>query len=221
MKVEIWSDVVCPWCYIGKRRFEAALSAFEHRDSVEVTWRAFELDPSAPPRHEGPYVDRLAAKYGMSVEEAQGYIDHMVATGAEAGVALRFERARPGNTFDAHRLLHLALQQGAQDALQERLLAATFVEGAPVGDREVLLGLAAGAGLGAAEARLVLDGDGFAAEVRADEERARDLGITGVPFFLIGGAYGVDGAHPPEVLLAALEKGWAGASPSTSQGQPA
>src|SRR5947208_12675695 len=123
MKVEIWSDVVCPWCYVGKRRFEAALSSFEHRDHVEVLWRSFELDPFAPRHRPGPYADRLAAKYGIGVAEAQATIDRMVEVGDQVGLQLNFGIARPGNTFDAHRLLHLGLDRRIQDTLEERLFA--------------------------------------------------------------------------------------------------
>jgi len=218
MKVEIWSDVVCPWCYVGKRRFEGALSGFAHRDNVEVVWRAFELDPSAPAAREGAYTDRLAAKYRMSVPDAQTMIDRMVAAGAHDGLDLRFDRARPGNTFTAHRLLHLAHERGVQDALKERLLAATFTEGSAIGDPRVLEGLAVQAGLDADEVRSVLDGDAFTAEVRSDERRATALGITAVPFFVIDGTYGVSGAQPPEVLLGVLEEAWAGSHPLVSAG---
>ncbi len=213
MKVEIWSDVVCPWCYVGKRRFEAALSRFDHRDEVEVVWRAFELDPSAPAVRDSAYAERLASKYAMSVPDAQAMIDRMVAAGAQDGLDLRFDRAAAGNTFAAHRLLHLAHDRGVQDALKERLLAATFTEGAAIGDPEVLEVLAVEVGLDADEVRSALDGDAFAAEVRADERRATALGITAVPFFVIDGTLGVSGAQPPDVLLDVLEEAWAGSHP--------
>ena len=215
MKVEIWSDVVCPWCYVGKRRFEAALGRFEHRDQVDVVWRAFELDPSAPREREGAYDERLASKYRVDLTEARAMIDRMVSAGEADGLELRFDRARPGNTFDAHRLLHLALDRGVQDALTERLFAATFTGGAPIGDAYTLVGLAAEAGLDPDEARTVLEGDAYAADVRADERRAAALGITAVPFFVVDEAYGVSGAQPPEVLLGVLEQAWAESHPLT------
>jgi len=215
MKVEIWSDVVCPWCYVGKRRFEAALARFEHRDHLQVVWRAFELDPSAPRARDGAYTERLAGKYRVSVAEAQAMIDRMVTAGAADGLAMRFDLARPGNTFDAHRLLHLALDRGVQDALKERLLAATFTEGAPIGDPDTLVGLAAEVGLDPDEVRATVDGDAYAAEVRADERRATALGISAVPFFVVDGAYGVSGAQPPDVLLGVLEQAWAESHPLT------
>ena len=208
MKVEIWSDVVCPWCYVGKRNFEAALADFEHRDHVEVIWRSFELDPSAPAERSGDYVTHLARKYGMSPAQARNMIETMTATGVRAGLVLDFERARPGNTFDAHRLLHLAAERGLQGALKERLMRANFTEGQPVGNREALLRLAIEAGLPEEDAAAVLDGDAYAADVRADESLALDLGISAVPFFVIDRTFGVPGAQAPDVLLRALERAW-------------
>jgi predicted DsbA family dithiol-disulfide isomerase len=208
MRVEVWSDVVCPWCYVGKRNFEAALGRFEHRDHVEVTWRSFELDPSAPAVREGDYATRLAGKYGMTLPQAQKMIETMTATAACAGLVLDFGKARPGNTFDAHRLLHLARERGCQAAVKERLLRATFTEGEAIGDHEVLLRLGLEAGLPAEEAATVLAGDAYAADVRADEELALDLGISAVPFFVIDRTFGVPGAQAPDVLLRALQRAW-------------
>lgn len=208
MRVEIWSDVVCPWCYVGKRNFEVALSRFEHRDEVEVIWRAFELDPSAPPEREGDYAVHLARKYGMSVDQAGKMIETMTGTGAKAGVTLDFGRARPGNTFDAHRLIHLAGERGVQDAVKERFLRATFTDGEPIGDRAVLLRLAVEAGLPQDEAAGVLESDTYAAEVRAEESLALELGISAVPFFVFDRTFGVPGAQPPDVIRKALERAW-------------
>jgi predicted DsbA family dithiol-disulfide isomerase len=209
MRVEIWSDVVCPWCYVGKRNLEAALAEFEHHDQVEVTWRAFELDPSAPAEREGDYATHLARKYGMSVAQAQTMIETMAATGARAGVVLDFDRARPGNSFDAHRLIHLAGERGVQAAMKERFLRATFTDGEPIGDRDVLLRLAVEAGLSKYEAAAVLGSDAYADDVRAEESLALDLGITAVPFFVIDRTFGVPGAQPPDVILGALQRAWA------------
>jgi len=208
VRVEIWSDVVCPWCYVGKRNFEAALAQFEHRDDVEVTWRAFELDPSAPSEREGDYATHLARKYGMSVEQAQQMIETMTATGAAAGAVLDFSKARPGNTFDAHRLIHLAGERGVQAAVKERLLRATLGEGEPIGDRGVLVRLAVEAGLPTEEAAAVLESDTYAAEVRAEEDLAFELGISAVPYFVIDRTFGVPGAQPPDVILRALRRAW-------------
>ncbi len=206
MRVEIWSDVVCPWCYVGKRRFEAALARFEHRDRVEVVWRAFELDPSAPPERQGAYAERLATKYRVDATEARAMIDRMVSAGAADGLELRFDRARPGNTFDAHRLLHLAAERGVQDDLKERFLLATFTEGEPISDHGTLARLAAQVGLDADEVVAVLAGDAYVAEVRADERLAAQLDVTGVPFFVVDGRYALPGAQPPDLLLRVLER---------------
>jgi predicted DsbA family dithiol-disulfide isomerase len=208
VRVEIWSDVVCPWCYVGKRNFEAALAQFDHPDDVEVVWRAFELDPSAPAEREGDYAAHLARKYGLSLPQAQKMIETMTETGAAAGIVLDFNRARPGNTFDAHRLIHLAGERGVQDAVKERLLRATFTDGEPIGDREALFRLAVEAGLPKEEAAAVLGGDAYAREVRAEERLALDLGISAVPYFVIDRTFGVPGAQPPDVILRALRRAW-------------
>lgn len=215
MKVEIWSDVVCPWCYIGKRRFEQALRGFAHRDEVDVVWRSFELDPAAPASREGSYAERLAEKYGTSVLEAQQMIDSMTAAAAAEGLDFHFELARPGNTFDAHRLLHLAAERGVQDSVKERLLHATFTAGEPISDHDTLVRLVAEAGLDAGQAAAVLVGDDYALHVRADEQQARDLGINGVPFFVIDRRYAVSGAQPAELLQRALEQAWQDRAPLT------
>ena len=214
MKVEIWSDVVCPWCYIGKRNLEAALAGFEHRDEVEVVWRAFELDPAAPAHREGPYVERLARKYRTTVEAAQGMIDRMTAAGASVGLDLHFERAQPGNTFDAHRLLHLAAANGVQDEMKERLFRATFTDGEAIGRREVLVRLAGEVGLDLAEVEEALASGAGAEEVRAEEAEATALEITGVPFFVVDRTFAISGAHPPQALGRILAKAWAASHPS-------
>jgi predicted DsbA family dithiol-disulfide isomerase len=209
LRVDVWSDIACPWCYVGKRRLEAALARFPHRDDVTVEWHAFELDPSAPAVRDtsATYGERLARKYGSSLARAEEMIKTMTDTAAKDGLDFHFERIRPGNTFDAHRLLHLAHERGVQDALKERLLRAYMTEGAPIGDRDTLVRLAAEAGLDAEEAHTALVTDAFADEVRADEAQARELGITGVPFFVLGG-YGVSGAQPADALLQVLTRAW-------------
>jgi predicted DsbA family dithiol-disulfide isomerase len=217
LKVEVWSDVVCPWCYIGKRRFEAALARFDHRDEVELVWRSFELDVSAPPSSadQGTYVERLAGKYGCSVIEAQAMIDNMTITAAQEGLDFRFDLARPGNTFDAHRLLHLASEHGMQDELKERLDHATFTEGSPVSDHAALRALATQVGLPEIEVDAVLTSGRYSDAVRADEAQARAYGISGVPFFVIDGRYGISGAQPADAVLQTLDKAWSEYSPLT------
>jgi predicted DsbA family dithiol-disulfide isomerase len=209
LNVDVWSDIACPWCYVGKRRLEAALARFPDRASVTVTWHAFELDPAAPAVRDDSqsYAERLAKKYGSSVARAEEMIKTMTETAAADGLDFHFERVRAGNTFDAHRLIHLAHERGVQDAVKERLLRAYMTEGEPIGDRDALVRLAAEAGLDAEEAHTALVTDAFADEVRADEQQARSLGINGVPFFVIGG-YGVSGAQPAEGLLRVLTRAW-------------
>jgi predicted DsbA family dithiol-disulfide isomerase len=214
LKVEIWSDVVCPWCYIGKRRFESALARFAHADAVEVTWRSFELDPSAPALREGDPADRLAAKYGMSRQQAVANQTRLTAMAASESLDFHFETARSGNTFNAHRLIHLAERHGVQDAAKERLMRAYFTEAEPIGDLETLVRLAGTVGISEAEAREVLTSDAYAEDVRADEREAAELGINGVPFFVIDRRYGVSGAQPPDVLLQAMQQAWADAHPA-------
>lgn len=208
MKVEIWSDIVCPWCYIGKRRFEAARARFAHGDDIHLTWHSFELDPNADAVATGDLAERLAAKYGMTVERARAMQANMTQVAAEDGLNFRFDIARSGNTFDAHRLLHLAAEQGIQDAVKERFFKAYLIDGESIGDRDTLVRVAAEAGLDPEAARATLESDAYAREVRADERRAAALGISGVPFFVIDEKYGISGAQPADVILDALEQAW-------------
>ena len=225
MKVEIWSDVVCPWCYIGKRRFEQALRRFEHAGEVEVEWKAFELDPGAvsrTTRAAGPsdeHVRRLAAKLGRGVEEVRAVVASLEATAAAEGLELHQDVSVPANTLDAHQLVHLAGLRGVQDAVNERFLRAHFSEGEPLGDRDTLVRLAAEAGLDAGEAREVLEQGRFVEAVRADEAEAAALGARGVPFFVVDRRYGVSGAQPAEQFLAVLERAWADSRPLTLVGE--
>jgi predicted DsbA family dithiol-disulfide isomerase len=213
LNVEIWSDIACPWCYIGKRRFEAALARFEHAGEVEVRWRSFELDTHAPARRPVGVVEHLAAKYGQTPAAAQGMVDHMERMAAGEGLELHLEKTQGGNTFDAHRLLHLAAERGRQHELKDGLFRSYFTDGRPVADRGALAEVAEAAGLDRAEAEAVLEGDAYAAAVREDEEQAYSLGISAVPFFVLNRKYGVPGAQDPEVLLDALRKAWTDAHP--------
>lgn len=212
MNVEIWSDVACPWCYVGKRRFEAALEAFEHRDEVNVTWRSFELDPSAPREREVDLATHLAEKYGTSREQALAMQQRMSGVGAADGIEFRQDIARGGNTFDAHRLLHLAAAHDSQDALKERLLRAYHTEGQPIGDPDTLERLAVEVGLPADEVRDLLAGKRYAAEVRDDERTAASFGISGVPFFVVDRSLAASGAQSPEILGQLLSRGWSAAA---------
>jgi predicted DsbA family dithiol-disulfide isomerase len=219
VNVEIWSDVACPWCYVGKRRFEAALAEFDHRDEVNVTWRSFELDPSAPRERALDGATHLAEKYGTTREEALAMQQRMTDVGAGDGLAFRFDIARGGNTFDAHRLLHLAAAHGLQDALKERLLRAYHTEGQPIGDPATLERIAVEVGLPRQEVSDVLAGDRYAAEVRDDERAASSFGIRGVPFFVVNRAMAASGAQSSEILGELLHRGWSAgtATPSAPQ----
>ena len=213
MQVEIWSDIACPWCYVGKRRFEAALDRFEHRDVVEVIWRSFELDLMAPPERKGERAAHLAAKYGINVEEARDMEQRMTDEAAREGLDFRFDIARSGSTFDAHRLVHLAKEHGLQDEMKERLLRAYFGEGELMSDHHTLVRLAGEVGVDQDEAREMLAGDRHSDAVRDDERTAHQLGITAVPTFVVDRAMGVSGAHPADTLLEVLRHGWAARTP--------
>ncbi|MCY7417474.1 MAG: DsbA family oxidoreductase [Chloroflexi bacterium] len=206
MQVEIWSDIVCPWCYIGKRRFEAALAAFDGRDDVSVRFRSFELAPDQVADIDQPLAEMLAGKLGVSLEQARAMNERVTTIAAEEGLIYQLDRARPASTFDAHRVTHLSAEAGIQGAVVERLHAGYFNQGARIGDREVLIQLAADAGLASESVRSTLDGGRFTEEVRADEALARQLGIRGVPFFVFDRRYGVSGAQGVHVLLATLER---------------
>ncbi|GAA2453894.1 DsbA family oxidoreductase [Streptomyces glaucus] len=215
MRVEIWSDIACPWCYVGKARFERALRDFPHRDRVEVVHRSFELDPGRAKGDVEPVITMLTRKYGMSEEQARAGEDRLGAQAAAEGLEYRTRGRDHGSTFDMHRLLHLAKERGRQEALLDLLYRANFAEERSVfGDDERLVELAVAAGLDADEARAVLaDPAAYADEVRADEREAAGLGARGVPFFVLDRAYGVSGAQPVEVFAQALARAWGERSP--------
>jgi predicted DsbA family dithiol-disulfide isomerase len=209
MQVEIWSDVVCPWCYLGKRRFERALAGFDHRDRVEVVHRSFELDLSAPPGVTTPTVELLVSKYRMSPVQAEQAQRQMEERAAADGLTFRMDGLRSGNTRDAHRLLQLAKDTGRQDELMERLQRAYFTDQESIFDHESLTRLATDAGLDAAEVGDVLASDRYTDHVETDEKMAEALGATGVPLFVIDRKYGISGAQPAETITAVLDQAWA------------
>lgn len=221
MKVEIWSDVVCPWCYVGKRRLEHALARFPHAGEVEVVWRSFELDPSAPTSGDVDLVGHLAAKYRVSRDEAEAMNERVTSAAADEGLTFRLDIARRGRTFDAHRLLHLAADRGLQGPLKEALLAAYQTRGEPIADHATLARAAESVGIDPALVAQVLAGDAYAAEVRADEREARDIGVTAVPFFLFDRRHAVSGGQPTDVLLDVLERAWAEREPVQLAAGPA
>jgi predicted DsbA family dithiol-disulfide isomerase len=214
VQIEIWSDIACPWCAVGKRRFAAALERFEQREQVQVTWRSFELDPSAPAERKGDYAAHLAAKYGMSTEQARSMHAQMTETAAADGLHFDFDRVRAGNTFDAHRLTHLAAAHGKQHEMTERLMLAYLEEGELMSDHAALRRLAAEVGLPEDEVADTLATDRFADDVRTDQATASALGISAVPFFVADRAIGAAGAQPPEVLLSFLEEAWKRSQPA-------
>lgn len=217
--IDIWSDVACPWCYVGKRRLEAALPQVPELGEVKVTWHAFELDPSAPREHDHAtsYADRLAKKYGQTREQAQQMLDRMTEVARQEGLDFRFEQLRPGNTFDAHRLLALAKEAGRQDETAERLFHSYFCEGRSVSDPRELAAIASAAGLDADAVSGLLQSDLYASEVRADEGTATELGIRAVPFFVFEQRLAVSGAQPSAVFVRALQRALAERSTAESE----
>lgn len=202
MKVEVWSDVVCPWCYLGKRRLEAAIAAFP--DDVEVEWKSFELDPAAPRRRAESAAEHLAAKYGMTEEQVAASWERLTGLAAAEGLEYRLASTQGGSSLDAHRLVKLAGRHGKADEAVERLFRAYFTEGLAIGEPETLAELGRELGLPGDEVDELLASDELTPEVRADEQRAAQIGIGGVPFFAIDGRYGVSGAQSAEVILEAL-----------------
>ena len=214
MDLDIWSDIACPWCYVGKRRMESALESFEHRDEVRLTWHSFELDPGAPHERQGDMAANIARKYGRTREEALAGMAQLSETAAGEGLEFHFDTARAGNTFDAHRLVHLAAAHERQDAMKERLMRAYLTEGELISDHPTLRRLALEAGLEEAEVEDLLSGERYAQEVRTDEYTANRLGIRAVPFFVVDRAFGVAGAQPPEYLLEMLRHAWEASGPA-------
>lgn len=208
MQVEIWSDVSCPWCFIGKRRFETALDGFAHKDDVEVTWKSYQLDPGLPDHYAGTELEYLCQVKGMSEQQVSQMFDHVADTAAAEGLTYDFGSLKVANSFDAHRLLHLAHSHGRGDEVKEALLSAHFEHGQDTGDTDVLVRIGVSTGLEESEVRATLGSDRFAAEVRQDIAEARAIGITGVPFFVIDRKYGISGAQPPEMFGNALDQAW-------------
>lgn len=208
MKIEIWSDFVCPFCYIGKRRFEQAMEQFPQRGELDIVYRSFELAPDASQEVEGDIHGMLAAKYGMSRQQAKAMTDNITEQARSVGLTYRFDTMKRSNTFDAHRLAHFAKMHGKAEQMTERLLQAYFTESAHVGDRETLLALAVEVGLDRDETAAYLASDDGSAAVRADEREAAAIGVRGVPFFVINRKYAISGAQPSELFLDTLNKAW-------------
>ncbi len=220
VRIEIWSDVVCPWCYIGKRRLETALSTFEHADDVEIVYRSFQLDPAAPREPVQTVAEHLGAKYGGGPAAGQQMVDRTEAVAAEEGLLFRLGEAQRANTVDAHRLLHLALETGGpalQSQLKEELLAAYFLRAENVADHDLLRRTAEKVGLATGQVDEVLAGDRYADAVEHDIREATGLGATGVPFFVVDRKYGISGAQPAATFAQVLERAWGEAHPRLEQ----
>jgi predicted DsbA family dithiol-disulfide isomerase len=213
MKIEIWSDVACPWCYIGKRRFEAALSAFPHKDAVEVVWRSYQLDPTLPEHYDGTELEYLSTRKGMAPQQVSQMFDHVAQQAKGEGLNYRFDSVVVANSFTAHRLIHLAAVHGKQDAAKERLLSDHFEQGKDIGSREYLASLGRDLGIDAGEVDQLFTTDKYADDVRFDFEEGRSLGISGVPFFVIDRKFGLSGAQPAGTFTAALNQAWQEANP--------
>ena len=220
MDIHIWSDIVCPWCYLGKRRFENALALFEHRDEISVTHRSFQLDPSRPRHQTTNRREMLKNKYQLSDQQVREMDTRMEHLADVEGLEYHLTDAGlTGNTLDAHQLLQLAKVRGVQDAVIERLYRAYFSEQRSVFDRDSLVTLAGEAGLNQAEARDALERDAYTDAVAADVHEARSLGVSGVPFFVLGGRYGVSGAQATEVFTEALMRAWEDEAKTSSAGR--
>jgi predicted DsbA family dithiol-disulfide isomerase len=213
MRVDIFSDVACPWCYIGKRRFESALDAFPQKDQVEITWHSYQLDPSAPKTSDLTLNEVLAKKYGMGLQQAVAANKRVSTLAAGEGLEYRMDIARYANTFDAHRLIQLAGERGLQDEVEERFFRAYFSEGEALGDPETLARLVSEVGIDPEEARAVLAGNEYTDAVNDDIQNAREIGIQGVPFFILDEKYGISGAQPTDLFKQALDQAWAESHP--------
>lgn len=208
MRIDVWSDILCPFCHLGRRHLQLALEQFEHAEEVSVIWHSFQLDPDAPARVEVSNVERLAEKYDLSLEEATTSQEQLAADAAEVGLDYQWEKVVSGNSYDAHRLVHLARFQGIEEQVTDRIMRAWASEGASIGDQEVLLDLAVEAGLDEVAVRGVLESDSFGQEVRSDLALAQQIGITSVPTFVLDQKFGVPGAQPVDVMLNAIRYAW-------------
>ncbi len=207
MKIEIWSDVVCPFCYMGKRKFEIALGQFGHKDDVEILWHSFQLNPEVEGIN-GDVHDYLAGKYGRSRDWAKEMNANVAAAAKEVGLSYDFDNAIPVNTFDAHRLIHLAKAHGFQNEAEERIFSAYFTEGRDLGDPNTLIDLGTGIGLDRGEVQKVIGSSDYADAVTGDEDEAAELGIHAVPFFVFNRRYAISGAQPSHLFLETLDRVW-------------
>lgn len=214
MQIDIWSDIACPWCYIGKRRLETALAAHPQRDEIGVTWHSYQLDPTLPERYDGTEVEYLATRKGMPEEQVREMFGHVTEQAAGEGLAYDFDRLVVANSARAHELLHLAKDRGLADAVKEALLSGHFELGADIGDVDTLVRVGVTAGLDEGEIRAALEDGRYRAAVASDIDMARQIGVTGVPFVVVDMKYAVSGAQPPEVFRDVLDKAWSERTPA-------
>jgi predicted DsbA family dithiol-disulfide isomerase len=215
MKIEIWSDIACPWCFIGKRRFEKALEKFEHKDQIDVQWRSYQLDPALPAHYDGTETEYLSQMKGMPQDQVRQMFAHVTEQAAGEGLTYDFDKIVVANSFTAHRFIHLANEHGLGAEAKEALLSGHFEHGEDIGDLDYLVRTGAGLGLDGAMVREALENGRYADEVRADIAAARAVGVTGVPFFVLDRKYGISGAQPAELFSQALTQAWAERSPLT------
>jgi len=208
IKVDIWSDVICPYCYMGKRRFENALKAFEHKDNVVIVWHSYQLNPEAPKEYKGDMYDVMAERFGQPRQWIIEQIKPLQDEAASVGLTYNYDSMKPTNTFDAHRLIQLAATHNVQDKAEEALFRAYFTEGKNINDAATLIQIGTSIGLNEQEIKDMLQSNAFADKVLADEKASDDLKISGVPYFIFNGKYKIDGAQPPQTFLKTLEKAW-------------
>ncbi len=214
MKIDIWSDIACPWCYIGKRRLETALADHPQRDEIEVTWHSYQLDPTLPERYDGTEIDYLASRKGMPQEQVRQMFGHVTEQAAGEALSYDFDKLVVANSARAHELLHLAKERGVADAVKESLLSGHFEHGMDIGDVDALVRVGVDAGLDEGEVRSALEDGRYKAAVAADIDMARQIGVTGVPFVVVDMKYGVSGAQPPEVFRQAIDTALAERAPA-------
>ncbi|MBC6110173.1 DsbA family protein [Pedobacter fastidiosus] len=204
MKVEIWSDVMCPFCYIGKRHFEQAIDRLPFKNEIEVDWKSYQLNPEYHNTNNETVYEYLSRSKGMPIEQAKQMTKQVVDMASNAGLTIDFDKNIPANTFNAHRLIHLAAKHNLQDLAEEKLFEAHFVQSRNIGETSVLVDVAGEIGLDKAEAEEVLNSDQFAEAVRYDVYESQSLGIRGVPYFVMDRKYGVSGAQPVQAFTDAL-----------------
>lgn len=208
MRIDVWSDLVCPFCHVGRRHLELALADFPHRDEVEVTWHSFELDRNSPPVLEGANVDRIADKYGVPRAQAEAQHRQMAQAAAQVGLDFQWEQVKSGNSYDAHRVIHFARSKGVEEPVTRSLMHGWYTNGEALGEHSTLVRLGVAGGLDEAELRAVLDSDDFGYEVREDEAVASQIGVSSVPTFVMDQKYAVVGAQPVDVFRNALAQVW-------------